>query len=105
MMGAGGVSGWLKLPGLFYRAELDGHTAGDLRDEFAIESAGSDGDGRPLVAVYCRVHAEAAPARERRFELWSQQESQPCEVEITQHVRCARRALEMSKNTARNAMS
>jgi hypothetical protein len=49
-------SEWLKLPGLFYRFEIEGVLEIDGAHEYIFEPAGDDSIGRPLVAVYCRSH-------------------------------------------------
>ena len=58
---SGAADEWLKLPGLFYRHELEQvlHPArpGEQGDEWFVEEAGNDDRGRALLAVYHRPHA------------------------------------------------
>lgn len=45
---------WLKLPGLFYRHELEQVVQVDGTHEYRFDPAGHDDRGRELIAVYCR---------------------------------------------------
>ena len=47
---------WLKLPGLFHRAELEQVIETDGQHEYLFVQTGHDDRGRELIAVYCRHH-------------------------------------------------
>lgn len=47
---------WMKLPGLYHRSELEQVIEVDGQHEYLFRSAGQDGSGQELVAVYCRAH-------------------------------------------------
>jgi hypothetical protein len=46
---------WIKLPGLFYRFEFEQVIEVDGEHEYRFDPAGRDGEGRELVAIYCRL--------------------------------------------------
>lgn len=47
------MSEWLKLPGLFHRFELEQVIDADGHHAYRFEQAGTDTQGRELIAVYC----------------------------------------------------
>ena len=53
---------WLKLPGLFYRAEFEQVIEVDGEHEYVFQQAGRDDKGRELVAIYCRLHRSGGAA-------------------------------------------
>lgn len=50
------MKNWLRLPGLFHRRELEQVIKADGHHEYLFEPAGKDGNGRELIAVYCRYY-------------------------------------------------
>ena len=50
------MKNWLRLPGLFHRRELEQVIKADGHHEYLFEPAGTDGNGRELIAVYCRFY-------------------------------------------------
>jgi hypothetical protein len=55
---------WLKLPGLFYRSELEQVIEIDSEREYLFELVGHDAKGRELVAVFYRMRRNC---KERRI--------------------------------------
>jgi len=53
---------WLKLPGLFHRAEFEQVIEVDGEHEYVFQQAGHDDKGRELVAIYCRLRRRSGGA-------------------------------------------